>query len=219
MFDARLTQADGSISGMKPYADAPRLPDGERVDVGSLVRGAWIEIELGPGRGGFIIDRAMVEPSAAMLGFEVRRKWASIVDARLAKMGLASRARVMAEDARVALGRLVPDSSVRRVFSHFPDPWWKKRHQKRLMFCPALVAEIVRLLEPGGELFVQTDVDERAAEYERMFAHEPRLVAHGDVPGSARIADNPYGARSPREKRAMADGLPIFRVRYRRSTT
>jgi tRNA (guanine-N7-)-methyltransferase len=202
---------------MKPYADAPRLPEGEHLDIGSLVRGAWVEIELGPGRGGFIIDRAAFEPSAAMLGFEVRRKWASIVDARLAKMGLASRARVIAEDARVALGRLLPDSSVRRVFSHFPDPWWKKRHQKRLMFGPAIVAEIVRLLEPGGELFVQTDVEERAAQYERMFADETRLIAHGDVPGSARLTDNPYGARSPREKRAMTDGLPIFRIRYRRA--
>jgi tRNA (guanine-N7-)-methyltransferase len=215
-FDARLTSGDGSISAVKPYADAPRLPDGERIDLASLVRGAWIEIELGPGRGGFIVDRALVEPTAAMLGFEVRRKWASIVDARLAKMGLASRARVLAEDARVALVRLAPNASVQRVFSHFPDPWWKKRHQKRLMFAPALLEEIARLLEPGGELFLQTDVEERAVQYERMLADDPRFVAHGDALGSARLVDNPYGARSPREKRAMADGLPIFRIRYAR---
>jgi tRNA (guanine-N7-)-methyltransferase len=201
---------------VKPYADAPRLPDGERIDVRTVVGGEWVEIELGPGRGGFIIERATIEPKAALLGLEVRRKWAAIVDARLAKMGMASRARVMAEDARVALARLVPDGSVRRVFSHFPDPWWKKRHQKRIMLAPSAIGEIARLLERGGELFVQTDVEERAVQYETLLASDARFVAHGDVAGSPRLADNPYGARSPRERRAMADGLPIFRVRYLR---
>jgi len=213
---ARFKRDDGIIARVKPYADAPRLPDVARVDLASVVRGEWTEIELGPGRGGFIIERAQAEPTAAILGFEIRRKWASIVDARLAKMGLAARARVFAEDARVALARLVPDASVRRVFSHFPDPWWKKRHQKRLMLSPVLLGEVARLLLQGGELFVQTDVEERATQYETLLASDARFVAHGDAPGSARLSENPYAARSPRERRAIADGLPVFRVRFMR---
>lgn len=202
---------------MKPYADAPRLPEGEHVDVRDVVRGAFVEIELGPGRGGFMLERAEAEPNAALLGLEIRRKWASIVDGRLAKRGLASRARVLAEDARVALPRLGPDGSVKRVFSHFPDPWWKKRHQKRIMLAPALVSEVARLLEPGGEFFVQTDVEERAAQVEAILLADPRFRPHGDAPGSARLAENPYVARSPRERRAIADGLPIYRVRFSRA--
>src|SRR3974390_1856873 len=96
----------------RPYEDAPRLPEGERVDVRSLVRGAWVELEVGPGRGWFLIERAQAEPRAALLGLEVRRQWAAIVDARLAARGLAARARVFAEDARAALIRLGPDGSV-----------------------------------------------------------------------------------------------------------
>ena len=70
---------------MKPYADAPRLPDGEKIDVRDVAAGAWIEIELGPGRGGFIMERAEVVPEAGLIGLEIRRKWAAIVDGRLAK--------------------------------------------------------------------------------------------------------------------------------------
>jgi tRNA (guanine-N7-)-methyltransferase len=216
------------IPRVKPYEDAPRLPgagsaaggaarsEAERVDVREIVRGAFVEIELGSGRGGFLVERAAAAPDAALVGLEIRRKWASIVDARLAKLGLASRARVFAEDARVALPRLWPDASVRRFFAHFPDPWWKKRHQKRIMLAPAVLDQIARLLEPGGELFVQTDVEERAVQLETRLGADARFRPFGDAPGSARLADNPDGARSPRERRATADGLPVFRLRFTR---
>src|SRR5271167_3762020 len=99
----------------RPYHDAPVLPEGDRLELGSLVRGDWVEVELGPGRGWFLVERAEVEPRAALVGLEIRRKWASIVDGRLAKRGLGGRARVFAEDAAHALPRLSPDGSVRRV--------------------------------------------------------------------------------------------------------
>jgi len=186
------------------------------VDVRALVRGEWIELEIGPGRGGFLFERARSAPAAGLVGFEVRRKWASVVDARLAERGLGARARVFAEDARLALARLTPDASVRRVFVHFPDPWWKKRHRKRTVVQAGFVREIVRLLQPGGELFVQTDVASRADAYEELLGSEKLLRAKGDDAGSARLSDNPYGAQSPRERRAQADGLPIYRLRYER---
>jgi tRNA (guanine-N7-)-methyltransferase len=201
----------------RPYEDAPRLPPGDRVAVASLARGEWIEIELGPGRGWFLVERAAAEPRAALVGLEVRRKWAAIVDARLAQRGLGERARVFAEDARFALLRLEPDASVRRFFVHFPDPWWKKRHAKRLLVQGGFLGEIARLLQPGGELFVQTDVEERAIGYAELAALDARFVPDGDAPGSPRLADNPYGARSPRERRAIADGLPVHRLRWRMS--
>jgi tRNA (guanine-N7-)-methyltransferase len=200
----------------RPYHDAPQLPEGARVEIASLVCGEWVEVELGPGRGWFLLERAEVEPRAALMGLEVRRKWASIVDGRLSAKGLGARARVFAEDARFALPRLGPDHSVRRFFVHFPDPWWKKRHAKRLLVQPGFLDQIARLLEPRGELFVQTDVEERAGGYEEIASLDDRFVADGDAPGSPRLAENPYTARSSRERRAIADGLPIHRLRWRR---
>ena len=206
------------MKGVHPYADAPQLPAGETVDPRALVAGEWLEIEVGPGRGSFLLERAAAEPRAALLGLEVRRKWAAIVDGRLATQGYAARARVFAEDAKFALQRLRPDGCARRVYLLFPDPWWKKRHQKRLVMGDVFMDEIARLLEPAGELFVQTDVEERASEYESRIAADARFEPAGDLPGSARLAENPYGARTNREHRAIVDGLPVHRMRFRRAT-
>jgi tRNA (guanine-N7-)-methyltransferase len=214
---------------LRPYHDAPRLPEGDRIEIRSLARDAtgasvasfvgveWVEIELGPGRGWFLVERAEAEPRAALVGLEIRRKWAAIVDGRLAARGLGGRARVFAEDARIALPRMSPDRSVRRFFVHFPDPWWKKRHAKRLLVQGNFLDDIARLLEPAGELFVQTDVEERAAGYEELVAVDARFVPEGDREGSPRMAENPYIARSPRERRAIADGLPVHRMRWKRT--
>jgi tRNA (guanine-N7-)-methyltransferase len=199
---------------VRPYEDAPRLPEGDRVDLRALVTGQWVEIEVGPGRGWFLVERAEAEGALALLGLEVRRKWASVVDERLRARGFGSRARVFAEDAGFALPRLGPEGSVKRVFVHFPDPWWKKRHFKRLVIREDFIGQVARLLEVGGELFVQTDVEERARDYEDLVATERRFAPHGDGPGSPRMSENPYGARSPRERRAITDGLPVHRLRW-----
>lgn len=198
------------------YLHAPRLPETEELDLRSIVRGEWLELDVGPGRGGFLLERAAAEPRAGLVGLEVKRKWATIVDGRLAKAGLADRARCFAEDALFVLPRVRPDASVRRVYLHFPDPWWKKRHQKRLVMGDTFLTEVARLLEKDGELFVQTDVEERALEYENRIDASPLFEKKGDTSGSARIAENPFGARSPREHRAIADGLPVHRLLYRK---
>ncbi|HKO50638.1 MAG TPA: tRNA (guanine-N7)-methyltransferase [Polyangiaceae bacterium] len=195
-----------------PYEHAPRLPEGEQIDPRLLVgAGASpIEIEIGPGRGGFVFERLAADPEVFMLGLEIRRKWATIVDDRVRERGLSSRARVLAEDARSAFPRF-PAACARAVFVHFPDPWWKKRHAKRLVVTSELLPQLCRVLVPGGALFIQTDVEDRANEYAALVASEPRLVPQH--PGFE--AENPYNARSPREHRAIADGLPIYRLHYR----
>lgn len=198
-----------------PYAArAPRLPEGERLDPRVLVPGATgpLELEIGPGRGGFLFERLATDPLLGMLGFEVRLKWATLVDERLRERGLGERARVFAEDARLAVARLL-DASVDVAYLHFPDPWWKKRHQKRLVMGEPLLRELERVLRPGGRLFIQTDVEERADQYEALLYGRATLVPAGASP---RLEHNPFGARSPREHRAIADGLPIHRLLYER---
>jgi tRNA (guanine-N7-)-methyltransferase len=197
-----------------PYADAPRLPEGDSVDPRALLGAGHsaIEVEIGPGRGGFVFERLAADPAVRMLGLEIRRKWATIVDNRLRERGLGERARVLAEDAKSALPRF-PDACARAIFVHFPDPWWKKKHHKRLVVTPELLTQVCRVLVPGGELFIQTDVSERATAYAELVATTPRLVQLHPELGFA--AENPFMARSPREHRAIADGLPIYRLHFR----
>jgi tRNA (guanine-N7-)-methyltransferase len=193
------------------YDGAPRLPDGEEIDPRALLGSGEspIELEIGPGRGSFLIERLEKHPDVFLLGLEIRRKWAAIVDDRLRARGLAPRGRVFAEDARSALRRL-QSGTVRVVFLHFPDPWWKKRHAKRRVATGDLLVEIARVLVPGGELFYQSDVAERASDFDAIAAEH--FVPWGDT---ASVPENPYGAASNRERRARADGLPVIRLRYR----
>jgi tRNA (guanine-N7-)-methyltransferase len=202
----------------RDYAHAARLPEENKVDVRRLLElpAARLELEIGPGRGGFLIDRLVATDDVGIVGFEVKRKWTAIVNERLARRGLGSRGRVFAEDAALALPRLVPDGVLAAVFFNFPDPWWKKRHQKRLVLRPTLLDEVARLLATQGDLFVQTDVEERALLYEMQIGAHGAFAPRGDAPSSARLAENPYGARSHRERRAMDDGIPVYRMRFAR---
>ena len=100
------------------------------------------------------------------------------------------------------------------MFIHFPDPWWKKRHHKRLVVGTPLLDEVARVLVTHGDIFVQTDVEERAAGYEALLDAHGAFVPHGE---SGRVVEFPFTARSPRERRALADGLPVYRLRYLRA--
>jgi tRNA (guanine-N7-)-methyltransferase len=195
--------------GRSPYADAPRLPPGSSLGaVDILGRGARereLELEIGPGRGGFIFERLAAAPDVCIVGLEIRLKWASQLDER----------RVFAEDIRVALPRFAA-GSLSRIFIHFPDPWWKKRHAKRRLAQADVMDHLVRVLAAGGELFVQTDVWDTAQAYREVIERRPELEPHGEQPGSPLLSENPYAARSPRERRVMADGMPVVRLRYRR---
>ena len=119
-------------------------------------------------------------------------------------------------DAREVLPRMGPDGALSKVFLHFPDPWWKKRHAKRRVIDEGFLVQLGRLLAKGGALFVQTDVEERLEAYEAQIAAHGAFEPAGDAPGSARVDDHAFVARSPREHRAIADGIPIYRVLFRR---
>lgn len=197
----------------KSYAHAPRLPEGP-VSLPSLVgdRGPLL-LEIGPGRGRFALEFCAMRGEWRVLALEIRRKLAFVLDERMKRKGLATRARCFAEDAREALPRLGPDAAVDAVAIHFPDPWWKKRHHKRMVVGDALVNELARLVKPGGVVLLQTDVIERAE------AYHPRFAEHRSFEsvGAPYVDESPFApARSNREAIAVEDGLPVYRMVFRR---
>jgi tRNA (guanine-N7-)-methyltransferase len=188
-------------------ARAPRPPEGP-LDLARLLPGQGeIEVEIGFGHGLFLYERAQARPGVRLLGMEIKKKWSCLVAERCAERGLQN-VTVWGADAREVLARVSP-ATVARVFMHFPDPWWKRKHEKRRLTGDALLEQIARVLRPGGEFFVQTDVLDRA---ER---HLAALREHGGFELSGEgglLAANPYDARSNREVRAAEDGLPVYRM-------
>jgi tRNA (guanine-N7-)-methyltransferase len=113
----------------------------------------------------------------------------------------------------VDLPRLFAPEQVSRFCLYFPDPWFKSRQHKRRAMSPALVEELVRLLAPGGEVHVATDVFEIALD--AMAALETGGLANVAGPWSFLHA-SPFGARSRRELQCEADGVRVWRLGYRR---
>ena len=188
--------------------EAPRAPEG-RFLLEDLIEGSGpIELDIGFGRGLSLFERAAAAPESRLIGIEVKTKLAYKVNERLQKRDLRN-VTVLCGDAREILKRAEPGRSVQRVALHFPDPWWKKRHDKRRVIGEALLAELHRLMRPGGELFIQTDVEHRAEQYLAQLRETAgfTLASH-----SGYVEANPFDARSNREKRAIEDGLPVWRV-------
>jgi tRNA (guanine-N7-)-methyltransferase len=187
---------------------APRAPEG-RFSLEALVEGEGpIELDIGFGRGLSLFERAALAPESRIIGIEVKTKLAYKADERIRKRGLSNVA-ILCGDAREILKRAEPSGSVRRVSLHFPDPWWKKRHDKRRVIGDALLVELSRLMKPGGALFIQTDVEHRAEQYVAQLRARPDFLLASE---SGYVDENPFGARSNREKRAIEDGLPVWRI-------
>lgn len=190
---------------------APRAPEAGLNLFEIFPPSAEIEMEIGFGRGQFLQQRSAAAPDAHLLGLEIKKKLVYQVAQRFERMQL-SRVRVMSGDVRAILPGIHPGAAIARVFMHFPDPWWKKRHAKRRLFSGELIDQVARLLRPGGELFVQTDVEERALEGLAQLSEHAAF----ELPDGGLIDENPYGARSNREQRAIEDGLPVYRVLARK---
>ena len=188
--------------------EAPRAPDG-RFSLEQRIEGPGpIELDIGFGRGLSLFERSATSPESRIIGIEVKSKLAYKVNQQLRTRGLQNVA-ILCGDVREILKRADPAGSVRRVALHFPDPWWKKRHDKRRVMGEALLTELGRLMEPRGELFIQTDVEHRAEQYVAQLRKTAVFTLASD---SGYVDTNPFDARSNREKRAIEDGLPVWRI-------
>ena len=213
--DLRLNRTrDVRTVNRDDYRDVPALPEVGEIDLNAVLeRKGPLELEIGFGTGRFLLDRAQTNPHVHIVGIETRRKLVSKVADKAARRDL-DNAAVFYGDALKMLPRMFPDRCLERVFVNFPDPWWKKRHAKRLLLVPKFVAEVERLLERGGDLFVQTDVDFRAGQYVDLLSLSKRLVPVGE---NGYLSENPFDARSPREIRCEEAGLAIYRILFRKS--
>ena len=108
-------------------------------------REAPLEVEVGSGKGLFLLSAASAAPQRDFLGIELAGKYARFAAARLAKAGLTNACVVEADGLRVFRERL-PDDSLAAVHVYFPDPWWKARHKKRRVMTNAFLSDAERSL-------------------------------------------------------------------------
>jgi tRNA (guanine-N7-)-methyltransferase len=133
-----------------------RIPGGP-VSPGELMpaaREVWLEIGFGGGE--HMAAQAARAPEVLILGAEPFLNGVASAVRHIDEQGLAN-VRLQDGDVRDLIARL-PDASLARVFILFPDPWPKARHHKRRLVQADTVAELARLLQPGGRLRFASDV-------------------------------------------------------------
>ena len=117
------------------------------------------EIEIGCGKGTFILNQAKNDPSTNYLGIEWAREYELYTADRVRRAGLQN-VRMLCADASDFLRWRVPTAIVHVIHLYFSDPWPKTKHHKNRVIQDALLTQAWRVLVPGGELRVVTDHDE-----------------------------------------------------------
>lgn len=118
----------------------------------------WLEIGFGGGE--HLVWQAQNSPGIGHIGCEPFRDGVIKVLGGIEERGI-DNIRVHADDARDVL-RWLPDASISRAFVLFPDPWPKKKHQKRRLVNSSLLAALARVIRPGGHLRLGTDIADYA---------------------------------------------------------
>ncbi len=177
-------------------------------------RQAPLEVEVGSGKGLFLMNFGQRYPEHNFLGIEIAKKFAQFAASRIAKRGL-SHVRVAAANGVEVFRLLIPDASVAAVHVYFPDPWWKARHKKRRVLHEEFLAHIQRVLIPEGKLHFWTDVLE-------YFQSTLELIgSHTQLEGPFAVAElqpeHDLDYRTHRERRIRLEGGAIYRSEFRKS--
>lgn len=117
------------------------------------------EIEIGPGKGSFIVGESKAHPEVNYLAIEWEPSIYYHAADRLRRHGVGN-VRVLRADASDFLRWRCPSAILRTIHLYYSDPWPKRKHHKNRVVQDRFLSECARVLLPGGELRVVTDHDE-----------------------------------------------------------
>jgi tRNA (guanine-N7-)-methyltransferase len=199
--DWRVTAEDAATRGW-PALFAPDVPSP-----------LPLVVELGYGRGEFLLEQAKQHPEQAFVGVEVSFKRSLKMTRRLARSGLRN-VRLAHGFAQLWLREALGEACVGCFWINFPDPWPKARHAKRRLIQPELTALLAARLVPGGTLRVATDDADYAGWIDAVLGAEPLLEnLHAPRPF---VAEEPDRMPTAYELEWRALGRPLHFFRYAR---
>lgn len=173
--------------------------------------GLWLEVGFGGGE--HLLWQAMHNPDVGLIGCEpfidgVAKVLGAIDDQNLTNI------RLFDDDARVLL-RALPPASVDRAFVLFPDPWPKTRHRKRRLVSAPTLALLARVMKPGAELRIGTDIGDYARTMLGAFAGTVAFEWLAQRPADWRVrpADWP---QTRYERKALEAGRRCYYLRFQR---
>ena len=165
-----------------------------------------IEIDVGCGKGGFLLWAAGTKPLTNFLGIERQLLRLRKVEKKILSRSLTN-VRLLRIEAGYFVSQLIPSGSVTAYHIFFPDPWPKRRHQANRLFQPTFVTNLYRTLKPDGMVNVATDDLDYFAQIQKV------MRASGlfrELPATTL----PMEAQTEFEKIFLAKNKPIGRARF-----
>ena len=164
-----------------------------------------VVLEIGSGKGRFLISSAIEQPEVNFIGVEKSLHYHRVINERVQKRHLTN-VRLINHDAFLVVRDMLADASLREIHIYFPDPWPRKRNQKRRIIRPEVLEQFRRVLVEGGSGIYVTDHREyfeaAAPLIEAAFRSERRIPQPEDLP------------RTNYEAKYREEGRPIYEVRF-----
>jgi len=161
-----------------------------------------LEIEIGAGKGRFLLHRAEAHRDRNFFGIDYRWRFLKEGVLRAEQRGL-SNLIFLKTEAEEIIPHLVPPASVEVFHIYFPDPWHKRKHHKRRLLTPEFFKLLHASLVPGVLLELATD------NFDYMIAFKAALVEAGDTLWS--------NVRESRNERILDPGVQThFEAKYAR---
>ncbi len=153
-----------------------------------------LELEIGSGKGTFLVQQATLQPEVNYLGIEWARAFFRYAADRVRRHELEN-VRLLHAEAGMFVRCYIPDAGLRQVHIYFPDPWPKKRHQKRRLIQEPFLRELHRTLQPAGMIRIATDhsdyfawMEDHASRvtdlFERLPFESPVSASQGELVGT-----------------------------------
>jgi tRNA (guanine-N7-)-methyltransferase len=169
-----------------------------------------LHLDIGCGKGIFLLKMAQQQPDWNFLGLEIREPL--VIEANLRREeGEVTNLHYIFCNVNNSLRSLLtalPNGILHRVSIQFPDPWFKKRHQKRRVVQPELVEELSHYLVPGGTAFLQSDVKDVEVEMCDRFQEHPAFARQS----FEWLEVNPLAVPTEREQSTLLRGEPVYRA-------
>ena len=175
-----------------------------------------LHLDIGCARGNFLLKMADLQPDWNFLGVEIREPLVKEANAQRDQLGLRNLHYLFCNvnNSLPGLLKSFPRETLQRVTIQFPDPWFKNRHNKRRVVQSGLIEALATYLASGGEVFLQSDVEEVAVEMRDRFDSHPAFQKHGN---DAWLATNPMPVPTERELYTLDRGEPVYRALFKKS--
>ncbi|MGA2915359.1 MAG: tRNA (guanosine(46)-N7)-methyltransferase TrmB [Sedimentisphaerales bacterium] len=131
-------------------------------------RNSPVHIEIGSGRGTFLVNQALAFPDVNFLGIEWTNKYYRYAVDRLGRKKIGN-VRIIRTEAASFLAEHINDNSIKCFHIYFPDPWPKKRHHKRRLICEKNIGQMIRCLKKRGLINIATDHAEYFEQMKKVF--------------------------------------------------